>query len=159
MNEMMLTHDRQTQQFSANDSQKTARYMDAKAASKQALREHLAKVTDKFLKNGGKIEPIEGFEGIKHKEHTVLNNDAEYAGYTKAARVIRWVNEDLRLMRRKQLSIYSGIGKNRIYSITATNCNDRGEMSNAEYKKIIAVMPQIEMLEMKALDVAAEAVV
>ena len=158
MNEMMLTQGQQTQNFSADFSQKTARYMDAKAASKKALRDELAKVTAKFLENGGKVVEVPGFKNVTHKEHSVLNNDAENAGFTKVARVIRWVNEDLRLMRRKQLSIHAGIGKNRIYAITASNPHERCAMSNAEYKKIATAMEIIERRELKDIQDAAGAV-
>lgn len=98
MNEAILTHDQLAQQSHANaDSNQSSKYVEAQYLSKKALSDSLVTMVAKFVKKGRKVESIPGFEGKQTPVHSIFNNDGEFAGFTKVAQVMRWVNTDPRL--------------------------------------------------------------
>ena len=157
MNEAILTHDQLAQQsYESADSNQTSKYVEAQYLSKKDLSESLATMVAKFVKKGGKVELIPGFEGKQTPVHSIFNNDDEFAGFTKVAQVMRWVNADLGLDRKTKLAVHTGLTRSRIYSITTPNIADRGVMKNIEYRKIAKAMQVIERLESEAMQAEPE---
>lgn len=130
--------------------QSAAMKSTAPATAKEKLRKQLNRDVKKFLKNGGQVEQLPGTEFKPRPRRSTVEAPSSYATSLQVNRLIKWCNSSATPKpRRTYLAELTGIPLYRIRgSITTSKRGVR--LTKDEHQKIMAVMAQVEELEIQS---------
>lgn len=131
-------------------AESVARKSTAPVTEKEKLRKQLNRDVKKFIKGGGQVEQLPGTEFKPRPQRSTVETPSSYASSLQVNRLIKWCNASETLKpRRTYLAELTGIPLYRIRgSITTSKRGAR--LTKDEHQKIVAVMTQVEELEIQS---------
>ena len=131
-------------------AESVARKSTAVPVEKEKLRKTLTRDVKKFLKSGGQVQQLPGTEFKPRPQRSTVETPSSYASSLQVNRLIKWCNASATLKpRRTYLSELTGIPLYRIRG-SITTAKRGARLTRDEHQKIIAVMAQVEELEIQS---------
>lgn len=131
-------------------AESVARKSTAPVTEKEKLRKQLNRDVKKFLKSGGQVERLPGTEFKPRPRRSTVEAPSSYASSLQVNRLIKWCNASATLKpRRTYLAELTGIPLYRIRG-SITTAKRGARLTKDEHQKIMAVMAQVEELEIQS---------